>query len=64
MNYQLEINTDNDAFQDGYLEEEIARILRELASRIEKYGACNKTLFDINGNNVGDWSELPFSRPT
>ena len=48
----IRIKTSNAAFQDGNREAEIARILRELAERIEddEYPAKLK---DVNGNTVG-----------
>ena len=52
----IKIKTDNAAFQDddnlGF-EHETARILRELADKIE---SCKmpKSLMDINGNVVGE----------
>lgn len=59
MKLKIEIKTDNAAFGDTAIEcgEEVARILRELAERIEadgppevggRYGA-----YDANGNCVG-----------
>ena len=47
----IKINTSNAAF-DGSTEYETARILRELAGRIEDGGEPEK-LKDINGNTVG-----------
>ena len=47
----ITINTENDAFEDN-LQEEISRILHELADKIES-GSCPMTLRDINGNHVG-----------
>jgi hypothetical protein len=45
--FKIEIATDNAAFDDDEGNAEIARILRELADRIER------------GDAVGDWWELP-----
>jgi hypothetical protein len=42
----------NAAFDDGNKEAEIARILRELADKIEA-GREPESLMDINGNLVG-----------
>ena len=51
---KLKINTDNQAFdQEG---QEVARILRLLADRLEhldKLQGCQLPLRDLNGNTVG-----------
>ena len=51
---KLKINTDNQAFdQEG---QEVARILRDLADRLEnldKLQECLLPLRDLNGNTVG-----------
>ena len=46
----IQINTDNAAFEDKNFE--LARILRELADKIEN-GQEEGSLFDYNGNKVG-----------
>ena len=57
--FTLFIETDNEAFRnpvwiaDG---QEIARILKEVASQVEN-GKEFGTIKDINGNTVGDWSK-------
>jgi hypothetical protein len=48
----IKINTENDAFQGGNGRAEIARILRELADKIEA-GESPRTILDVNGNTVG-----------
>lgn len=52
--FDLYINTGNAAFGDeaeaGF---EVARILRELADRIENGIEDETSLFDVNGNCVG-----------
>ncbi len=54
----IEINTDNAAFEDD-AGAEVARILRELATRYENEGffafhsSGDRTIRDINGNVVG-----------
>ena len=51
---KLKIETDNQAFdQEG---QEVARILRDLADRLEnldKLQECQLPLRDLNGNTVG-----------
>ena len=53
--FNFEINTDHDAFQDDNAHQEIARILRDLADKVEQseFGVHNAKLRDINGNVVG-----------
>jgi len=50
--YTLSIKTDNAAFEDdpGY---EIARILRQVADRVECGEEGDIILRDVNGNRVG-----------
>lgn len=52
MKFKIEIKCDNAAFGDepAY---EVARILWELAKRIERDGDLAYPLHDINGNRVG-----------
>ena len=52
--YKIEIETDNAAFEDDQAGE-VARILRDLADRIESLGAVptDSLIRDINGNQVG-----------
>ena len=50
----ITVNTDNDAFQDGNEEHEVARILRKLAYTFEHEGKeISKWIIDVNGNKVG-----------
>jgi hypothetical protein len=58
--FKLEIRTANAAFYDRSSEhddaralgEEVARILREVAKKIEN-GSTGAPVHDVNGNNVG-----------
>jgi hypothetical protein len=52
---KIEILSGNDAFSDGNAPAEIARILRDLAERIENYGSLDLqwNLIDVNNNRVG-----------
>ena len=52
MKYQIEIETDNAAFND-YQEQEVARILKDLAGKAEAGYSLNIPLYDLNGNKVG-----------
>lgn len=64
----LTIETDNDAFEDEGLENEVGRILADAADKAE-VGELNFALRDINGNTVGRLAEgqrapVPSRRPT
>lgn len=54
MEFKLTINTDNAAF-DGAINAEVARILHELATRIETANSAANyfIVVDGNGNKVG-----------
>lgn len=47
------INTNNDAFQRGNRDVELARILREIARKFEQCVTHTGVIHDINGNVVG-----------
>jgi len=53
---RIRISTDNDVFQGGGKWSETAKILRDLANRLDResgaYGGV-LNLFDENGNHVG-----------
>lgn len=50
--FTLKFDTDNAAFEDTGLAHESARILRDVADRIEN-GAAIGTVRDVNGNTIG-----------
>ena len=52
MKYQIEIKTDNAAFND-YPGLEVARILKDLAGKAEAGYPLDVPLYDLNGNKVG-----------
>ena len=56
MKFTLTLTCDNAAFEDRP-SEEIARILRAAASRIEATDELRGSLRDINGNTVGSYEE-------
>ena len=64
MSFELNIDTENDAFANdqGYLE--IVRLLRLVATKVERAGntADAGDLSDVNGNHVGDWEWEPPAR--
>ncbi len=55
MTFRLEIRTENTAFEGELEKLETARILREVADRLEagQDFETYRTLRDINGNDVG-----------
>lgn len=59
MYFKLYINTDNSAFDGECKQYEIARILRELADKVETEGVqwAYQNLRDENGNIVGGYAE-------
>lgn len=50
---KITINTENQAFENGNLHDELARILAECVQTLEKEQNYSK-LYDINGNPVGE----------
>lgn len=62
MGVQLDIELGNAAFDDGNRDSEVARIIREIADRLESEGPALPSGFiiarDVNGNRVGDFSEV------
>ena len=52
MKFKLEIDCSNAAFEEEP-EYEVARILRELADKLEADGSLAHPVFDFNGNRVG-----------
>ena len=49
----VRVRLDNDAFQPDH-RPELARILRGLATDLDRSGAMTRTVRDINGNAVGE----------
>lgn len=56
MKFKLSIDCGNSAFDDGDAPLEVARILRQLAERLEPRVdlPASVLLFDVNGNHVGE----------
>lgn len=52
--FEMKMQCNNAAFADAGVHAETARILREMADKIEA-GADNGILRDVNGNNVGSF---------
>ena len=50
--FTIKINTDNAAFEDEGVYEELARILEKVAKQLRDHN-LKTTLLDINGNKVG-----------
>lgn len=59
MAFHLNLSTDNAAFEEDQGRPEIARILRELANRLEQGSEETGKLYDANGNAVGRWTLTP-----
>lgn len=56
---RIEFETDNDAFEDS-LTSEVARILREIANKIENGDDLGGgSVKDVNGNTIGSWELTP-----
>jgi hypothetical protein len=63
----LKMDCDNSAFQEGERANEIARILRDMATKIERESeafssgtlAIGSRLWDRNGNTCGEWEIKP-----
>lgn len=51
--FQIQFETGNAAFEDSPADE-TARILREIASKLES-GFQSGKVYDVNGNNIGKW---------
>jgi len=66
--FRIEIETTNAAFEDAP-EDEITRILRDLADYIAQWSlqsgrqVYQGVLRDINGNTVGTWQYTPEEEP-
>jgi hypothetical protein len=52
MAFQIKFETDNAAFGDGNFEQEVARILKDVATKISN-GSQDGDVYDVNGNKVG-----------
>ncbi len=56
MKLKVEIKMDNAAFEDGNAQDEAARILLNIVRKLQQGNDTEGTLFDVNGNRVGQWS--------
>lgn len=52
--FKVEFATDNAAFED--VNSEVARILRDLADKVDSGTRTDGRVMDYNGNAVGKWS--------
>jgi hypothetical protein len=57
--FKVHFDCDNDAFQDGNRDLEIARILRVIANYVENMGQTEGVVRDLNGNKIGEYYFLP-----
>lgn len=62
--FLVRINTDNQAFQGNQGYEEIVRILKEIATNIERRAEYQGSIFDSNGNSVGSYGLTQRTRRT
>lgn len=53
---KVQFSTDNAAFDGDDKRAECARILRDIARKVE-HGTRNGTVRDVNGNEIGAWHE-------
>lgn len=53
MRFQLTIDSDNEAMRTA---DDVARALRKVANRLAGESDGAMSIFDDNGNNVGEWS--------
>lgn len=60
--FRLNLETGNAAFDDDHLTE-IARILRDVADKVE-HGTNSGKVFDLNGNSVGEFVFSPDQETT
>lgn len=60
--FTVTIATDNAAFDDDNGRNECARILRELAGRLESGSETTGRLMDCNGNSVGRFAFAEIER--
>jgi hypothetical protein len=54
----IKFETHTDAFNEGVLENEVRRILNDIADQIEA-GDSGKQITDVNGNRIGQWEFAP-----
>lgn len=54
--FKLEFATDNAPFEGEARRDECARILREIADKLENGSQDGAKVYDLNGNAVGRWS--------
>lgn len=54
--FKVEFATDNAAFEGEARRDECARILREIADKLENGSQDEAKVYDQNGNAVGRWS--------
>ncbi len=52
--FKVEIETDNEAFDVHYDNQELIRILKEICKDLEE-GEMDRVIRDVNGNGVGRW---------
>ena len=59
--FSLSFDTGNAAFDDGNRKAEAARILRDIADKMESGRQIGGgPVYDLNGNKIGHWEMTPF----
>lgn len=54
MQFKVDINLDNDAYQHGYMAQELRRAMQYIASDMG-LGLTRGSVRDSNGNKTGTW---------
>jgi hypothetical protein len=54
--FKLSFNTDNDAFNQDYKQEEAARCLEDYVVKQLRNGFASGTILDSNGNKIGSFN--------
>lgn len=54
VKFFVNIDSDNDAFQDGNAAAELQRILRRIVQQLDVSDG-GEVIKDVNGNTVGEW---------
>jgi len=63
MKFKLQFDMDNEAFGNENPEEEVARILSDVAFRVGCIIPNRNIIKDINGNTIGRWDITYFDNP-
>jgi hypothetical protein len=53
MKFNMEVQMDNAAFDENWGDDELIRIFRDMADRMEEGGGIREIIKDSNGKSVG-----------